>query len=289
MQSPSFSRSHVITSLPSKGKPSDNDLLSIQETLLPILMEIPFDLLLGGVHSLVGILTDPTRYSADHGGVPFVIPTHLPLYDSSIADDATTVVRVCAEAAHKARLNDYASYEAAKRGTAKFLWESIEEVWFNDLKDANTFYTKVSALDIITFLDTNSGGLQAVDMISLRTNMHTNYVQADGISQYINMLEDAHKKANWAGMPIADVKLVMMASAVMLAAQHFPRKVDDWEGLPTTSRTWTAWKKAFRLAHLKRKGTPWQCSRSYPGDGADGRAPRTFTRQPRNSGDECIV
>ncbi len=90
---------------PIEGKPSDDDLLMIRETLLPILMEILFDLL-GGVHSLVGILTDPTRYSADHGGVLFVIPTRLPFYDGSIVDDATTVIRVCAEAAHKARLDE---------------------------------------------------------------------------------------------------------------------------------------------------------------------------------------
>jgi hypothetical protein len=38
------------------------------------------------------------------------------------------------------------------------------------------------------------------------------------------MMEDAQKKAKWAGMPIADVKLVMMASVAVLAAQHFPRK-----------------------------------------------------------------
>jgi hypothetical protein len=44
-----------------------------------------------------------------------------------------------------------------------------------------------------------------------------------------------------------------MASAAVLAAQHFPREVDDWEGLPAASRTWTAWKTAFRLAHLKRQ------------------------------------
>ena len=125
---------------PIQGKPSDDDLLLIRETLLPILMEIPFDLL-GGVHFLVGILTDLTRYSDDHGGVPFVIPTCLPLYDSSIADDATMVIRIRSEAAHKARLDDYASYKAAERGTAKFLRESVEEVWYNDLKDADTFYT----------------------------------------------------------------------------------------------------------------------------------------------------
>jgi hypothetical protein len=64
------------------------------------------------------------------------------------------------------------------------------------------------------------------------------YVQADGIPQFIVMMEDAQKKAKRAGMPIADVELVMMALAAVLAAQHFPRKVDDWEGLPAVDRTW---------------------------------------------------
>jgi len=88
-------------------------------------------------------------------------------------------------------------------------------------------------------------------MISLRTNMTQYYVQADGIPQFIVMMEDAQKKAKQAGMPIADVELVMMASAAVLAAHHFPREVDDWEGLPAVNRTWRAWKVAFRLAHLK--------------------------------------
>ena len=140
---------------------------------------------------LTGILADPAKYAADHGGANFCRPGRLPLYDASIANDASTVVRVRAEAAYKARLDDYASYEAAERGSTKFLRDTMDEVWFNDLKDADTFYTKVTALKIIAFLDTNSGGLHAVDMISLRTNMHQYYVQLDGIPQYINMLEDA--------------------------------------------------------------------------------------------------
>ncbi len=78
-------------------------------------------------------------------------------------------------------------------------------------------------------------------------------VQADGIPQFIVMMEDAQKKATWAGMPIANVELVMMALVAVLAAQHFPREVNDWEGLPSSSCTWQAWKVAFRLAHLKRQ------------------------------------
>jgi hypothetical protein len=67
------------------------------------------------------------------------------------------------------------------------------------------------------------------------------------------MLEEALKKAKRAGMPIADIKLVMMDSAAILMVQHFPRKVDDWEGLLANSRLWVSWKMAFHLTHLKRK------------------------------------
>jgi hypothetical protein len=141
---------------PIKGKRTDEDLLSIWEMLLPILMEIPYDQL-GGIHSRTAILHDTVTYATDHGSNAFKRPVRLPLYDGNIADDATTVVRVRAEAAHKVRLDDYASYKAAERGAAKFLRETVDEVWFKDLKDANSFYTKVSALEIISFLDANSG------------------------------------------------------------------------------------------------------------------------------------
>jgi len=88
------------------------------------------------------------------------------------------------------------------------------------------------------------------------------YVQVDGIPQFIVMMEDAQKKAKRVGMPIPDVELVMMASAAVLVAEHFLRKVDDWEGLPAVDRTWRAWKVAFCLAHLKR-----QCQLQASGGG----------------------
>ncbi len=123
---------------PLDGKPTDDDLLSIRETLLPILMEVPYNQL-GGVHSLTSLITEDVRYAAEHGSNSFKRPVRLLLYDTKIKDNATTVVRVCMEAAHKARLYDYASFEAAERGAAKFLHEVVNEVWYNDLKDADTF------------------------------------------------------------------------------------------------------------------------------------------------------
>ncbi len=95
------------------------------------------------------------------------------------------------------------------------------------MKNAYTFYTKVTAIDIMALLDAISGGLHALNMITLHTNMMQYYVQVDGIPHFIIMMEDAQKKATQAGMPIADIKLVMMALAAVLAAQHFLCEVDD--------------------------------------------------------------
>ncbi len=89
-------------------------------------------------------------------------------------------------------------------------------------------------------LNPNSGGLHTINMISLCSNMTQYYVQADGIPQFIVMMEDAQKKAKRASMPIADVELVMMALAAILAAQHFLQEVDDWEGLLAINRMWRA-------------------------------------------------
>jgi hypothetical protein len=236
---------------PLKGKPSGNNLLAIRETLLPLLMVIPYDQL-NGVHSLIAILTNEVKYKADHGA-KLVRPARLPLFDKMITDNATTVVCIRAEAAQKSQLDDHASYKVANQGMSKFLRNIVNEIWYNDIKNANTFYTKVTAIEIMSLLDANSGGLHALDMILLCTDMMQYHVQADGIPQFIVMMEDSPKKAKQAGMPIANVELVMMASAAVLAAQHFPHEINNWEGLSTASHTWQAWKVAFRLFNLKRQ------------------------------------
>jgi hypothetical protein len=76
----------------------------------------------------------------------------------------------------------------------------------------------------MALLDANSRGLHAIDMIFLCTNMTQYYMQVDGIPQLIVMMEDVQKKAKWAGMPIANIELVMMAHA----AQHFHARWMIW-------------------------------------------------------------
>jgi hypothetical protein len=89
----------------------------------------------------------------------------------------------------------------AEWGVAMFLCDVVDKIWYNDLKDADTDYTKVTTLDIGSLLDANSRGLHAIDMITLHTNMMQYYVQADGISQFIVMMEDVQKKVTRLACP----------------------------------------------------------------------------------------
>ena len=102
------------------GKPTDDDLLAIRETLLPLLMDIPYNHL-GGVHSLTGLITKATTYTAEHGNVAFVRPTCLPLYNAIIQDNATKVVRVKLDTSHTALVNNYASFKAMERVKKSFI------------------------------------------------------------------------------------------------------------------------------------------------------------------------
>jgi hypothetical protein len=61
---------------------------------------------------------------------------------------------------------------------------------------------KVTALEIMANLKANSKGLNAVDMISVCSNMTQYYVQVDGIPQFIVMMEDAQKRQSGLACPL---------------------------------------------------------------------------------------
>ena len=251
--------------VPFAGNPTDDDLTAIREVLTPLLLGIPYDA--DGRHNLVGLIAQRDKYKAKYS-VFFARPKRPLLYDDTIDAAATPVVRTRAEAIHTAKLADYAAFEAAERAVVKFIRTAVDETWYKDLKDSESFYNAVTAADLIDHLDKNCGGLHAIDLVNLPTEMLAYYAAAEGIPEYINMLEDAQRKAQRAAMPIADVQLVAIASTAVLGSQQYPRATEDWEALATSAKTWTAWKKAYRAAHIARKRQLLASGTSEPFGGA---------------------
>ena len=121
---------------PITGNPTEDDLTDICKILTPLLLSIPYDE--AGTHNLVGIIEHPAIYLATWL-TPFPVPARPTSYDTTIANDATPVVRTLMEAVHAVLLHDYASHKAAKCGTVKFLRNTIDELWYKDLKKPRTF------------------------------------------------------------------------------------------------------------------------------------------------------
>ncbi len=79
------------------------------------------------------------------------------------------------------------------------------------------------------------------------------YWDAEGIPEYMYMLEDAQCKLAWANLPMSNDQLLAIASTAVLASEHSPRPTDKWEAKPRNQKTWTAWKMHYRMAHIAHK------------------------------------
>jgi hypothetical protein len=246
----------AATFQPIVGQPTDDDLTALREILYPLLLDIPYDNLPGAAvgqyqHNLVGLIEPNATYAVTwHAAFP--IPARLPAYPA-VPNNANANVRNRMEAIHKIKLRDYASYDAAERATAKFIRDAVDEIWYRDLRHDRSYYTTVTAKQLIDHLDANCGGLHPSELVTLPTEMMGYYATTDGIPEYINMLEEAQRKLARANLPMSDDQLLAIASTLVLASDHFPRPTDEWEARPRATKTWPAWKLHYRAAHLARK------------------------------------
>jgi hypothetical protein len=230
-------------------QPTDDNLTAIREILYPLLLDIPYNEV--GAHNLIGIIQPTAAYTATWGD-PFPIPPRPPMYPV-VPDDATAIVRARRKAEHAILVKDFAAYEATEQATAKFLRKAVDEIWYRNLRHARSFYTNVTAYQLMEHLEANCGGLHPAELINLPTEMLSYYAQADGIPEYINMLEEAQRKLACANLPMSDDQLLAIALTSILASGHYPRPTDEWEALARNNKTWTAWKTHYRAAHIAHK------------------------------------
>ena len=98
------------------GKPTDSDLYGILEELAKLLCPIQFDKE-GGKHNLIGIIMYKANYT-ERFGAPFPRPNRPAIYDESIANGATGVIRAKAKDIHRACITDWYAF-GRRRGKHK--------------------------------------------------------------------------------------------------------------------------------------------------------------------------
>ena len=171
---------------------------------------------------------------------------HLVIYDESIADGATGMIRAKSEAIHCARITDCDAFEAGEREARSFIINAFDEAWYSEICDPVTFYAWVTTNKMIEHLQGICVGNHAIGILDLQDKMRVIHTEHDSISQYIRALEEAQQQVARAGMPITDETLVMIAKNMMLATQRLPTTNKKWEDIGIYAQMWGKWKELYK-------------------------------------------
>jgi hypothetical protein len=238
--------------LPIDGQPSDNYLIFLSDAISTILRKSTYDHV-NSVYNLWGLVANADRY-LHHYGAPFVHPATRPAcYDPAINAEASCADRVCAKTAWATNIQDYEAYEAPECTIKVFIEAAVQDMWLCDLHNPKTFYWNVTALALFDHLCKCSGGLHALNVVLLTTQMSQYYEGMPNIPEYLFLLEDAQpqRKAVRARLPVTNQTLTVLAFTTLLAADSFPCTTKLWEELDPADKAWAAWKTAYLAAHKK--------------------------------------
>ena len=73
----------------------------------------------------------------------------------------------------------------------RFLTTNVDETWYRELENVETFYTEVKAFKLTVHLQKRSGGQHGIDAVDIISYMQQYFNKAASIPININMMETA--------------------------------------------------------------------------------------------------
>ena len=150
-------------------KPTNDDMPRMNQMILPILLNIPYDQV-KTTHNLSGFISTSAKYIARYG-TAFQLLTPPKPYIPTITATMSNAEQRKVEATHSACKEDYLLYKAAEMGVMRFLNTNVDGTWYQELENAEIFYTKVTAFEMMVHLRNCSGGWNAIDAVDIMSDM----------------------------------------------------------------------------------------------------------------------
>ena len=159
----------------------------------------------------------------------FFEPSRVGAYDTTVENDATAVVCARTEEVYKDNLANSGTYKTVQRETAQFILAVVEDTWVRELQETETFYTDVTPKTLLIHLQAGCTGRHALCLLALHNEMQRYHLEAEGIPDFINIIEDAHKQAGRDGRAIANETIILFARTEMLTTEGYSRTNNNWE------------------------------------------------------------
>ena len=116
-----------------------------------------------------------------------------------------------AEGKHKAQINDRQLYETVDNACQSFIMAVIDKMWYKEIEDPDTFYTKFTALKLMDHLTEFCAGIHTMDAVDIPQLMKMLYKDSDGVPQLINAMESEQRKSKRAKIVINDEYLLVVS------------------------------------------------------------------------------
>ena len=129
----------------------------------------------------------------------------------------------------------------------------VDETWYKELEDPDTFYTNVTTLKLLDHLTEFCLGLHTVNRVDIPQVMKNNFSNAEVIPQFINVMEAAQHKSKRAKLVIHDEYIHAVALKSLLQSSEYKTETREWLKLLEDKQTWSEWKTTFRAAYVAKR------------------------------------
>ena len=110
----------------------------------------------------------------------------------------------------------------------------VNKTWYKELEDPNTLYTNVTDLKLLEHLTKFCSGIRTVDAVDIPQVMKTFFSDAEGIPQYINVMEAAQIKSKPAKLVITDEYMHKVVLKSLLQSGEYKTEMREWSILQET-------------------------------------------------------
>ena len=129
----------------------------------------------------------------------------------------------------------------------------VDETWYKNLKDPDTFYTNVTSLKLLDHLTKFCLGLHTLNAVDIPQVMKNFFSDAEVIPQFISAIEAAQCESKRAKLVINGEYLHAVALKPLLQSGEYETETRGWSKLPEDKKTWSEWKTTFRVAYVAKR------------------------------------
>ena len=133
------------------------------------------------MHNISGFNIPTEIYEHIYKKGDYLIPPIIALYDDTIYKDATRTEVHRTEGKHESKLNDRQLYKMADNAWKNFIMEVVDETWYKELEDPDTFHTNVTALKLLDHLTEFCLGLHTINAVDVPQVTKTLFRNTEGL------------------------------------------------------------------------------------------------------------